>query len=82
MPKIEAFETAKATTGRAFDSAKKSTSRMWNSTVDFLNPWDNKSSQSKSKSKKSGAWFFQKKEKPPSDYGTVNDFLRQERPKF
>lgn len=79
MPKIQAFETAKASTGRAFNSAKKRSSRMWSSTVDFLNPWDGKSSRSGTKPK-SGAWFFQKKEEP--QYSTVSDFLTQERPKF
>lgn len=78
LPKFQAIESAKATTGRMYDSAKRTTGQMWNSTVDFLNPWDGKStSQSKPKS---GAWFFQKKEEP--QYNTVNDFLRQDRPRF
>lgn len=80
LPKIEAFQTAKEATGRVFDSAKKSTSRMWNSTVDFLNPWDNPQPKSMPKSK-SNAWFFQKKE-PEPEYSTVNDFLKLERPRF
>lgn len=81
MPKIQALETAKASTGRAFDSAKRTTSRMWNSTVDFLNPWDGKSSSSSSKPKGS-AWFFQKKDQSQPRYSTVNEFLREDRPRF
>jgi hypothetical protein len=78
MPKFEVFEKSKAATGRAFDSAKKTTSKMWNSTVDFLNPWDNKGSTNPKP--KNDAWFFQKKEEP--EYSTVNDFLKQKRPRF
>jgi hypothetical protein len=80
LPKIQAFEAAKASTSRAFDTAKRTTGRMWNSTVDFLNPWEGKSPSS-SKSKGS-AWFFQKKDDSQPQYSTVNDFLRQEKPRF
>ena len=84
-PKMPTFQGVKNSTGRAFNSAKQTTGRMWNSTVDFLNPWDDESnSKSKSSSTSSnegGAWFFQKKEEKPA-YSTVNDFLKQERPRL
>lgn len=81
LPRFQAWESAKATTGRAFNSARNTTSRIWNSSVNFLNPWDDSSRSSKSKSQKGDAWFFRKKDEQPQ-YSTVNDFLRQERPKF
>lgn len=78
-PQMPTFQGMKNSTSRAFTSAKQTTGRMWNSTVSFLNPWDE---ESKSKSNKSGgAWFFQKKEETKT-YGSVNEFLSQERPKW
>lgn len=87
-PKMPTFQGVRSSTSRAFNSAKQTTGRMWHSTVDFLNPFDDGPSKSSSSVTTSngptstgGAWFFQKKEEKPQ-YSTVNEFLRQERPKF
>lgn len=73
----------------------QSTKKAWNSTVDFLNPFDSKTSssssssrsqsyQSQSKTTKSGSgmfgWLWREEtiETPTS----VNEFLRNERPRF
>ncbi|MFO0943404.1 MAG: hypothetical protein U0930_21935 [Pirellulales bacterium] len=80
-PQMPTFQGVKNSTSRAFTSVKQTTGRAWNSTVSFLNPWDEES-KSKSKSSNSGgSWFFQKKEETKT-YGSVNEFLRQERPKW
>lgn len=74
-----------------FSRMGKSTKKMWNSTVDFINPFDSPKSpttqgyqpQYAEKSSSGGGplgwlWREEKVESPT----TVNDFLRQPRPKF
>ena len=77
-PKLPSFQGVRRTTGQALSNVKKTTGKWWNSTVDLMNPWKEERAKSR---ETSGGWFFQKKEEQPS-YSTVNDFLKQERPRL
>ena len=76
----------------------QSTKRAWNNTLDFMNPFDQASEtkpseyqplhqgyqpqNSKSTSKSSGLFGWMWREETPEEPASVNEFLRQERPRF
>ncbi len=97
MPKLP-WTSAEQATNTApagpstFSKMGQSTKRAWNNTVDFLNPFEKKTTsqqqgyqpQNSQKTTKAGTgmlgwmWREETTESPTS----VNEFLRQERPKF
>ena len=68
----------------------KSSKKFWNSTVDFLNPFDSEPKpkqqgyqpQNTKTSTGSGPFGWLWREEKTETPATVNDFLRQPRPKF
>ncbi len=86
----------KATTKPAgpsmFEKMGQSTKHAWNSTVDFLNPFDSKPTTTqqgyqpqnvrKTTTQGTGMFGWMWREEKIESPGSVNEFLRQERPKF
>jgi hypothetical protein len=87
-----ASKARKKTSPSVFSRMGQSTKRAWDNTIDFLNPFDNgppaapkqQGYQPQQVESKSGGGMFgwmwrEEKVESPS---TVNEFLRQERPRF
>lgn len=90
-PSLPGFSTLRATTSNTFHQAKRSTRRWWIRTKNFLSPFDTQADDSpdgglgrdRSTSQNSeGGWSWWFSEPEEREIETVNDFLRQERPKL
>jgi hypothetical protein len=91
-PKVgwPSFGNVGKATGNALSQAGKSTKQAWDSTVDFLNPWDDPKSKTQPRPKtkistssnKSSGWSLWGATEEPAKQSTVNDFLKLERPRF
>jgi hypothetical protein len=84
-PESLSFTGFKNQTSTTFRQARRSTRRWWNRTMDFLLPFDNEMVGEMDEAKQTGSsnwfgWFGGKPEE--RDISTVNDFLKQERPRF
>lgn len=75
----------------AFSKMGKSTKRAWNNTVDFLNPFDNEAAQPQQQGYQpqttttkpgTGIFGWMWREETTETPASVNEFLRQERPRF
>ncbi|MBX3423746.1 MAG: hypothetical protein KF752_19490 [Pirellulaceae bacterium] len=85
-PTLPGFSSVKESALNAVTQTRRTTRRWWNNTVDFLNPFDDRSSSkdtagSSATSPKTTRWWWQPQPEEP-EISTVNDFLRQERPRF
>lgn len=74
-----------------FNKMSQTTKRTWNNTVDFLNPFEKKPAQpvqqgyqpqNMTKKKGSGMFGWMWREETTETPTSVNEFLRQERPRF
>lgn len=83
-PTLPGFSTLRNGTATTWNRTKQTTRRWWNSTVDLLSPFDNDSSITRSeKNSTGGSWFqWDGSGDQEQEIVTVNDFLKQERPKF
>lgn len=93
LPKLNFFGSKKSKKGPStLGKMTASSKRMWNSTVDFLNPFDSKAPQPQrqmgyqpqaAEPEKKGMfnWLW-KPSKDPEELSNVNDFLSQPRPRF
>ncbi|MCA9133019.1 MAG: hypothetical protein KDA45_07680 [Planctomycetales bacterium] len=81
---------SKSKSPSTWNRMSQSTKNAWNSTLDFINPFDSPAApkqqgyqpQSIKSSKGSGLFGWMVREEKRETPGTVNDFLRQERPRF
>ena len=83
---VPGLTALRESTSNSFSQAKRSSRRWWTRTKELLSPFDSdsESEQLSSETTSEGgrwfSWLWPQPEEP--EIQTVNDFLRQERPKF
>lgn len=82
-PGVPTFSGLRQKTSRTMKSARNTTRRWWNGTKEFLSPYPSDDDSQNSEPSSGNSWFgwFGRKQEEP-EIATVNDFLRQERPRF
>lgn len=78
MPRLGAI---KQQASQSASQVRRSTKRWWSNTKDLFRGDDQPQSSNKASAQPSRWWWFSP-EPEPQEILTVNDFLRQERPKF
>jgi len=85
-PRLPGLSVLRDTTNDTFDQAKISTRRWWTRTKNLLSPFDSDTDESQDAfhdPSDSRGWFWWFSSEPEErEIETVNDFLRQERPKL
>lgn len=80
-PSVPGFSGIRKQTSRSLKSARYTTRRWWNGTKNLLMPYPVDESDVSTEQPSSGFWWFGRRQEDP-EIATVNDFLRQERPRF
>jgi hypothetical protein len=81
-PGVPTFSGLRQQTSRSLRSARYTTRRWWNGTKELLSPFpDDDERETSEENASSWFWWFGRRQEDP-EIATVNDFLRQERPRF
>ncbi len=83
-PTLPGFSDLRERTSITWNNARQTTRRWWRSTVTAFSPFDSNSAVAdKSQKETGGGWFhWAGSGGQEPDIVTVNDFLKQDRPKF